>query len=105
MYCICKKNRIFPGLFEIGKIYFCMWVPGSNHEKLWVNRGNDVAENRIIEMSLVHFHCCFKAIDKHTGKTFFLLPPVKPSSSYTPKISDVFPAPHMDGGCGDGGGC
>ena len=104
MYCRYVKPRMFKDLFEVGKEYIVMYDVTSHNQKLTVSRGEG-AEPKYVTMTFAEFHTSFKAFDKRTGKTFFLMPPVKPSSSYTPKSSEVFPAPYMDGGCGDGGSC
>lgn len=95
---------MFKDLFEVGKEYIVMYDVTSHNQKLTVSRGEG-AEPKYVTMTFAEFHTSFEAFDKRTGKTFFLMPPVKQSSSYTPKSSEVFPAPYMDGGCGDGGGC
>jgi len=104
MYCRYVKPRMFKDLFEVGKEYIVMYDVTSHNQKLTVSRGEG-AEPKYVTMTFAEFHTSFEAFDKRTGKTFFLMPPVKPSSSYTPKSSEVFPAPYMDGGCGDGGSC
>lgn len=104
MYCRYVKPRMFNDLFEVGKEYIVMYDVTSHNQKLTVSRGEG-AEPKYVTMTFAEFHTSFEAFDKRTGKTIFLMPPVKPSSSYSPKSSEVFPAPYMDGGCGDGGGC